>query len=126
MAAVAQHPSEHQLGLQSHSPSSSMHQVPADELPSKSALETCSKLSVCDKNNTSVPFEKLYETNGSSRRTLIILVRHFYCGVCIYMQYMPYYMANSNDCAAVSRLLTRSLIFDIKETTRITRNPYRH
>ncbi|OJD11671.1 hypothetical protein ACJ73_09495 [Blastomyces percursus] len=63
------------MNLPTHSPS---------EAPSESTLRDSAKLSVLDADGNEVLFRDLYEPSGrgEKKRTLIIFIRHFFCGSC--------------------------------------------
>lgn len=52
-----------------------------DELPSKETIAKIENYPVLDRDGHSRPFGKLYRGAGTTRRTLFIFIRHFYCGV---------------------------------------------
>ncbi|KAG5976360.1 hypothetical protein E4U55_007342 [Claviceps digitariae] len=53
-----------------------------DELPSAETIAKIDNYIVLDKYRKSTPFRKLYRGGGATRRTLLIFIRHFYCGNC--------------------------------------------
>ncbi|KAG5987738.1 hypothetical protein E4U54_004887 [Claviceps lovelessii] len=53
-----------------------------DELPSKETIAKIENYPVLDRDGHSRPFGKLYRGAGTTRRTLFIFIRHFYCGNC--------------------------------------------
>jgi hypothetical protein len=56
-----------------------------DELPSKDIIEKAADIPVVDVDGKEVPFKSLYlpsnDGDKEERRTLIIFIRHFFCGV---------------------------------------------
>jgi hypothetical protein len=55
----------------------------SNELPTKEMIEKAADILVFDTEGKEVLFKSLYlpQNNGEERRTLIIFVRHFFCGV---------------------------------------------
>ena len=49
--------------------------------PTASDLVKCADLPVLDQNKTPRPFKSLYSGTKSTERTLVIFIRHFFCGV---------------------------------------------
>jgi hypothetical protein len=50
------------------------------DIPSESTVTAIADLPVLDKDGGKVPFKSLYSPEG--HRTLLIFIRHFYCGLC--------------------------------------------
>lgn len=63
--------------------------APADPLPSDAALAQAAALLVVGANGESRTFASLCDADedGGAERTLIIFIRHFYCGDC--QEYVP-------------------------------------
>ena len=55
-----------------------------DKLPSKELIKSIADLPVLDREGKTHPFKSLYE--GFAGRTVVIFIRHFFCGVCIYLE----------------------------------------
>ncbi|KAL2816596.1 Sodium:solute symporter family-domain-containing protein [Aspergillus cavernicola] len=69
----------------SESSESSVIEVDArsrDELPSAATLTKVAKHTVLDREGKELRFEDLYAGPNASQRTLVVFVRHFYCGSC--------------------------------------------
>ncbi|KAF7719690.1 AhpC/TSA antioxidant enzyme [Penicillium ucsense] len=58
------------------------HRKRDEEPPSTKTLEKVADYSVLDKNGDKHTFKSLYEGPGSTRRVLVIFIRHFFCGSC--------------------------------------------
>ncbi|OAX81832.1 hypothetical protein ACJ72_03822 [Emergomyces africanus] len=69
--------------------------------PSKSVLKEVAKVPVLDADENEVLFEDLYKPSGQGKRkrTLIIFIRHFFCGNC-----QDYVKAVSSSFSAPSQL----------------------
>ncbi|KAG5950915.1 hypothetical protein E4U53_004177 [Claviceps sorghi] len=53
-----------------------------DDVPSAETVAKIENYRVLDRHGKSRPFRELYRGNGATRRTLVIFIRHFYCGNC--------------------------------------------
>ncbi|KAL4913994.1 AhpC/TSA antioxidant enzyme-domain-containing protein [Aspergillus aurantiobrunneus] len=56
--------------------------VSADELPSAETLIQIAGYTVLDREGKQLPFHSIYAGPNAADRTLIIFVRHFFCGSC--------------------------------------------
>ncbi|MCJ1306710.1 hypothetical protein MMC25_000353 [Agyrium rufum] len=69
--------------------------------PSAAELKKAGDLPIIDKDNNTIPFRSLYSGEDSSRRTVVLFVRHFFCGYCqIYLR---------NLCASITPSYLASL-----------------
>ncbi|KAI9374454.1 AhpC/TSA antioxidant enzyme-domain-containing protein [Aspergillus egyptiacus] len=53
-----------------------------DELSSAETLQKAARHTVFDREGRELPFETLYSGPNAAHRTLIVFVRHFFCGSC--------------------------------------------
>jgi hypothetical protein len=53
-----------------------------DELPSATLLSKIASYPVLDRDGKEYKFQDLYAGPDATERTLIVFVRHFFCGVC--------------------------------------------
>jgi hypothetical protein len=53
-----------------------------DELPSATLLSKIASYPVLDRDGKEHKFQDLYAGPDATERTLIVFVRHFFCGVC--------------------------------------------
>ncbi|KAL3422556.1 hypothetical protein PVAG01_06712 [Phlyctema vagabunda] len=53
-----------------------------DEIPSQAVLKKIEEYSVLDRDGKTIPFKSLYNGPNTTRRVLIIFIRHFFCGQC--------------------------------------------
>ncbi|KAL4880258.1 hypothetical protein BJY04DRAFT_79578 [Aspergillus karnatakaensis] len=58
------------------------HNIPSDKLPSLATQAEIANYTVLDREGKEIPFRSLYSGPNATDRTLIILVRHFFCGSC--------------------------------------------
>jgi hypothetical protein len=70
-----------------------------NDLPSKDMLARCTDLVVLDSKGQSHTFESLYHGEAAASRQLIIFVRHFFCGVSLWFEWLQY-------CNVVAWMLT--------------------
>ncbi|KAK2764321.1 hypothetical protein FQN54_009013 [Arachnomyces sp. PD_36] len=59
----------------------------SDEVPSKEMIEKAADITIVDTDGKEMPFKSLYTPSGESgdqgeKRTLVIFIRHFFCGSC--------------------------------------------
>ena len=52
-----------------------------NDTPTASDLVKCADFPVLDRNKNSRPFKSLYLGTGATNRTLVLFIRHFFCGV---------------------------------------------
>jgi hypothetical protein len=55
--------------------------VASDQLPSAETCHQVGNYTVLDREGSTVPFKDLYSGADSTRRVLVIFIRHFFCGV---------------------------------------------
>ena len=56
-----------------------------NEIPSQEVLKRVENMTVLDKDGKTVPFKNLYTGPNVARRVLIIFIRHFFCGVRLFL-----------------------------------------
>ncbi|KAF7596411.1 hypothetical protein BBP40_001718 [Aspergillus hancockii] len=54
----------------------------SDQLPSAETCHQVENYTVLDREGNTVPFKNLYSGTNSTRRVLVIFIRHFFCGSC--------------------------------------------
>lgn len=61
------------------------HGVASDALPSAETQHQVADLPVFDREGKELPFSNVYNGPNATDRTLIVFVRHFFCGVCFFI-----------------------------------------
>lgn len=56
-----------------------------NEIPSQETLKSVEDMPLLDKEGKTVPFKSLYSGPNGTRRVLVIFIRHFFCGVSLYI-----------------------------------------
>ena len=70
--------------------------------PNAESMRQANGLAVLDEQGKKVNFKELYSgTGGKGGKTIVLVIRHFYCGLCRTLQFQR--MANGIDIVALSR-----------------------